>query len=258
MRLEGKKMKKNLVVLFIALFLFSCFGNKKNDDNTASLQMEEEQTAVKIPVTIEEIKEFITENDEYIKRRNLEITFISKANFGIPGGDNWIVRLNDNRSIIIYVINENKIEKDYYFSSQGRVEHNIFDIMKDIPGTRIGNLTASFGDFNGDGIDELFQYGFGGNANFVEIIGYVVEYDDFINYADNLTFGIIDMDNGPAPVEFMTYNSVYGFKYFVSIPEVAGGPGHIDYEPNPKNERWFFYTWDAEQRQYVEVGEVVD
>jgi len=131
--------------------------------------------------------------------------------------------------------------------------------MQDIPGTRIGNSTSSFGDFNGDGIDEIFQYGFGGNARLVSILGYDAEKDDFVSYTFNswITFEIIDPHNGPAPVEFMTYNGMYGFKVFFYQLEVAGGPGWVP-DPNPKNGKWIFYTWDAEKREYVEVGEVVE
>jgi len=191
-----------------------------------------------------------------IIERNLEIEFISKANFGIPGGDNWIVRLNDNRSIIIYVINENKIVKRYYFSGPSLVEYSIFDIMKDIPGTRIGDTASSFGDFNGDGIDEIFLYGFYGLGSFIIIRGYDAEKDDFVGYCE-IPFGLIDMDNGPAPVEFMTYNGMDGLKVYFELGEVAGGPDYIP-EWHPNNHKWIFYTWDAEQRQYVEVGEVIE
>jgi len=59
------------------------------------------------------------------------------------------------------------------------------------------------------------------------------------------------------PVEFLTYNGIYGFKVYFLALDVPGGPGYIP-EPIPNNNKWIFYTWDAEKREYVEVGEVVE
>ena len=80
--------------------------------------------------------------------------------------------------------------------------------------------------------------------------------NDFEDYCE-IPFKIIDRVNGPAPVEFMTYNGMYGFKVYYSNNEVTGGIGWVP-DPDPKNGKWIFYTWDAEQKKYVEIGEVVE
>ncbi|MCL2067310.1 MAG: hypothetical protein FWG99_07580 [Treponema sp.] len=129
--------------------------------------------------------------------------------------------------------------------------------MQDIPGTRIGNSTSFFGDFNGDGIDEIFEYGFYGAGKYISIYGYDTDKEDFDNLYCTIPFEIIDAHNGPAPVEFTTYRGMYGFKVFFFQYDVAGGSGYVS-EPNPKNGKWIFYTWDAEKSEYVEVGEVVE
>ncbi|MDR0320622.1 MAG: hypothetical protein LBI28_03895 [Treponema sp.] len=216
------------------------------------------QSASNIPLSIEEVKELIYKKDDYLKENSyLEITFLEKANFGIPGGDNWIVRLSD-RMILIYAIDSNKIVKRYDFTSFNPERYSTFDIMRDIPGKHIESSSSSFGDFNGDGIDEIFVYGFYGRAFEIKIWGYDLANDDFLSHPYcSIPFWLIDSDNGPAPVEFMTYRGMYGFKVFFYQLDVAGGPGYV-YEPNPRNGKWFFYTWDGEQREYVEVGEVIE
>jgi hypothetical protein len=215
------------------------------------------QNILNTPLSAEEVMELIYENDRYIKKITNEIVFIEKANFGIPGGDNWIVRTSA-RGISVYVVNGNKIEKHYkvFTMDYNLTKHTNFDIMRDISGTHIPGGTSSIGDFNDDGIDEIFQYAFGGMGNFVLIWFYNSETDDFRTYC-SISFMLIDPDNGPAPAEFMTYQDMFGFKVCVYETSVAGGPDYV-YEPHPNNGRWFFYTWDGEQREYVRYGEVVE
>ena len=249
-----------LLVCFILILFLSCFDNKKNNTNTViELQQKEENSSLEVVVAVSEVdemKKFINKNERRILERNLEIDFIAKANFGIPGGSNWIVRLND-RTIIVYAINDDGLQKRYGTVSFNLFEHSAFDIMQNIPGTRIGNSTSSIGDFNGDGIDEIFIYGFYGAGEYIVIYGYDIDKDTFEKVHCRIPFQIISLDNGPAPVEFMTYNGMYGFKVFFYQLEVAGGPGWVP-DPNPKNGKWIFYTWDTSKRRYVEIGEVVD
>jgi hypothetical protein len=134
--------------------------------------------------------------------------------------------------------------------------HSRYDIMRDIPGAHIGNGCSSFEDFNGDGIDEVFQYIFGGNGKFIFIIGYDADNDKLKLFCE-IPFIIIDPENGPAPVEFMTYKGMNGFKVYYYALNVAGGIGYVP-EPNQDNEKWFFYTWDEIKREYIEVEEVVE
>ena len=244
----------NCFLLFVVLLLVvSCFKNKQNSvDNTSENIFIE-------PLVIngkEEMIDFLNQNEKRIIDRNLEIVFIEKANFGIPEGDNWIVQLSDNL-VLIYVINGSKIVKRYSFISDSMERFTSFNIMKDIPGIRIGNSTSSFGDFNGDGIDEIFEYAFGGNAYLITIQGYEEEKDDFVSYTLDswITFKIINHENGPAPVKFMNYQGMDGFKVFFFATGVAGGQSYAS-DWNPNNNKWIFYTWDSEQRRYIEAGEV--
>jgi hypothetical protein len=236
----------------------SCIEKK---DNAVSVQAEEivdveiVQSASNIPLSIDEVRFFLEKNERRIIEWGAKIVFIEKANFGIPGGDNWIVRLNDEW-ILIYAINGNRIEKRYALTSFNPEQRSVFDIMRDIPGRRIGSSSSSIGDFNGNGMDEIFEFGFYGRGFFILIWGYDLAKDDFISYCE-VPFGLIDPENGPAPAEFMTYKGLYGFKVFFYQGDVAGGPGYVPFN-NPNNYKWLFYTWDGDQREYVQVGEVIE
>jgi hypothetical protein len=70
--------------------------------------------------------------------------------------------------------------------------------MKNIPGTHISNGTSSIGDFNGDGPDEIFTFGFGGNGRFIVITGYESTTDKIQNYC-YIPFNLVDPENGPGP-----------------------------------------------------------
>ena len=257
---------KKAFFVCIALALFaSCLGNKNVTVSTGAITETDSdildgsgQNTPPLPLTVEEAMQVIYENEERIKVYKREITFISKANFGVPGGENWIVSMDDD-SVWVYAISGGKIVRRFY--SGGAVgypsEEYADFLMQGIPGTRIGDSTSSFGDFNGDGVDELFSYEFS-MASYVTIEAYSAEKDDRVYLTNNLTFTSTDSyGNDVVPVQFMTYKGMYGFKYNIGINDVAGGADWQP-EPNPWNYRWVFYTWDTEQKQYVEVGEVVD
>jgi hypothetical protein len=177
---------------------------------------------------------------------------------GIPGGDNWLVEWVPNRGsnrIFVYVIDNGVITAEFNTTSSFDVSRRSdFDIMKDIPGTRIGTGSCVVHDYNGDGFDDIFNYAFGGRGYFIRIIGYDHEKNGMVDYAD-IPFAIVDRRDGPAPVEFIKYKGMEGFMVHYYLPEVAGGPGYIP-DPSPKNDRWFFYAWDGGQRKFVEIEEV--
>jgi len=239
--------------------LFSCVKKK---DNTGLAEAEENDIFLESPEEREReaMKEFIYNNDLYFEETDAEIEFIEKANFGIPGGDNWIVRLN-SLHILIYVIDGDRIEEDYYgttISGQYFVDQypevvSEYDIMRDIPGTHIPDGCVSFGDFNGDGIDELFRY------LYTEELGHNI---DFFHYEPQtkgfelcrIRHKIIDQNEGPAPVVFMTYRGMKGFKVYSN----TGWDPNPDPAPDLKNDKWIFYSWNEKQRKYVAMGEVVE
>jgi len=266
------KSKNFIIIIFIiVVLLFSCNKKKENTGENARQKTEQANisgpiinTEAKIksglnePATEEEkemMKEFIYKNDDYYKIHHYSINYIEKANFGIPEGDNWIVKLND-MCIFIYVINDDKIIKDYYatidglnFRDQNFSEISEYDIIRDIPGTHIPDGVVSFGDFNGDGIIEIFSF----------IYSYLVGYNIDIFYYDSqkegfvycrIPYSIIDSKNGPSPVEFITYQGKLGFK-------VYNKKYHWETETTEEG-KWYFYTWDAEKKEYIEIGEIVE
>ena len=264
-----KMMKfKNFIFFCIAaVLLFSCTKKKEqieivHNKPAAKAEIINDFTESPEEKEREEMKEFIYKNDEYFQEREAEIDFIEKANFGIPGGDNWIIRLN-SRHVLIYVIKDGKIEEDYYGTETGQYfvdqymdEISDYDILHDIPGTHMPGGSVSFGDFNGDGKDELFRYVYAKEIGHnIDLFHYEPQRKAFV--ICRIRFKIIDSKKGPAPVKFMNYKGKYGFKVFYSNIEPTDGPKWIP-DPDPKNDKWIFYSWDEKQRMFAEVGEVVD
>jgi len=222
------------------------------------------------PLSEEEIERLTLilheQEERYLEGWVTEIHFIHKVNLGIPDGDNYIVlwtevsrRTNGSISstwetIYIYSFSD-KIEHRYFAgagSSISKVGTN-FDIMKNIPGFHIGFDTgASVFDCNGDGMDELFSYGFYGIGSYVEIFGYDAEKNEIVNYCDDVGFSLVDKDRGPAPVEFTRYKGRNGFKVYSRYRN------HPHIPPvNIINNyyAWYFYTWNDETKQYENIGE---
>jgi len=154
--------------------------------------------------------------------------------------------------IFIYVINDDKIVERYIgtvdglnFMDQNINEISEYDIMHDIPGTHIPNGVFSIGDFNRDGKDELFKYIYSYLVGYnIDIFHYDLQKKGFVFC--RIPYKIIDQKYGPAPVEFITYQGMLGFKVY---------NWENEYE---KTGRWTFYTWDAEKKEYIEIGEIVD
>jgi hypothetical protein len=59
-----------------------------------------------------------------------------------------------------------------------------------------GACALPIDDFNGDGVDEVFAFAFGGNGKFIVITGYETTTDNMQNYC-YIPFDIIDSENGP-------------------------------------------------------------
>jgi hypothetical protein len=247
-----------LFALCIAALLFSCI--KKKGNSLLNEDMNEDLIEAAKEKEREAMKEFIYENDPFFEERDAEIDFIEKANFGIPGGDNWIVRLN-SMHIFIYVINGDRIEEEYHatvsgqhFVDQHQEEVSAYYIMRDIPGTHIPGGCVSFGDFNGDGIDELFRFLYAEELGHnIDIFHYEPQKKGFVFC--RFRYKVIDKKESPAPVIFMTYRGMKGFKVYYSNIESAG---QWVPELDPKNDKWIFYSWNEGQRKYVEIGEVVE
>ena len=265
------KYKKYILLCIIIVLLFSC--NKKKETEQSVIETEESKNIVsnksfslddemrkiissKITATDEEketMKEFLYKNDEYYEYMNKEkgieakIIFIEKANFGMPDKNNWIVLLS-NKRLFIYAISDIKLEKYIDFPGEELGKESDFNIMQDIPGTHIGGTISSFGDFNGDSIDEMFRYEFYERKSVIKFWGYNKVDDRFFDC--EIPFEIIDKVKGPAPVEFIIYQRMYGFK-------VYNKKYHMETDTTEEG-KWYFYTWDAEQKNYIEIGEIIE
>ncbi|MCL2068153.1 MAG: hypothetical protein FWG99_11910 [Treponema sp.] len=197
---------------------------------------------------------FSDENDE-IKRLLLaeeggNIEALSKINLGIPGGDNWIANRSDGYTYIYIVDNEKRVRtvRCMHYIEQAEIRFrdiNIrsnvdleFDIMQNIPGTRLGSKAVAFGDYNGDGFDEIFFLSMAVESS-ANIWGYN-------NGEMKLYFGCritITDRKGPSPVEFINYKGVDGIKV-----GLLGFP--------VERYIWYFYAWDEGSRKYKELTEL--
>jgi hypothetical protein len=161
------------------------------------------------------------------------------------------------------VINGGRIEEEYHatvsgqhFVDQYREEVSDHYIMRDIHGTHIPGGRVSFGDFNGDGIDELFRYLYAEELGHnIDIFHYDPQKKGFVFY--RIRYKNIAQEEAPAPVVFTTYRGMKRFKVYYSNMESAGGSEWLP-APDPRNDKWIFFAWNDEQRKYMEIGEVVD
>jgi hypothetical protein len=194
--------------------------------------------------------------DDYDEVRELlmaekggEIQYLSKINLGIPGGDNWIAN-RGNGHTYVYTIGSDKqvkyvadniytdLAKVRYWDPNLRVDVDLeYDIMQHIPGTQLGSKAAKFGDFNGDGIDEIFDiapYHAGGFSCGVS------GYDNGGGKMASYIYSRFDMTSSKAcPVGFYNYQ---------------GREGLMIHVWNYSQERyfWLFCVWDEESREYID------
>jgi len=201
-------------------------------------------------------------SDEYDKAKELiraeilgrygEILYLSKINLGIPGGENWICVMSE-RVMIIYTINNETINRIWvsgyleisqimYRDSNSRSNVDLmFDILHNIPGTRIGNLAVVFGNFNGNGRDEILLFSIGGSEHMCYIYGYDNYKEEIAEYF-YCRFNITS-PNGPSPVEFINYREMDGIRVYF-----------FDFLKNKYN--WIFFAWDEGSRKYKEITEL--
>ncbi len=199
-------------------------------------------------------------SDEYEKTKELlmpekggDILYLSKINFGILEASSWIVNRGDGWTRIYIVDSEWKLKRIWSGSIAEQSElmrhwdRNTgswidlkFDIMRDIPGTRLGNKTAMFGDYNGDGKDEIFVFSSAIEDGFY-MLGYDIEKDEIATYIDT-AYDITD-PNGLPPVEFIKYQGIDGIKV-----------GVIPFREN--RYVWRFFAWNEESQEYIEIAEI--
>jgi hypothetical protein len=253
--------------------IFSCFGNRQNTSFQDLQQNANNKNSVEIipsvldtPVIDEETNEislmieYFYEKDNTIREKNQEIIFLEKANFGVPEGENWIVMLkNDSNSYCyayVYSVDGDTLKKyDGVFVENFEDSINL-SITQDIPGKRLGNSFTFYGDYNGDGINEILYLDWG-FYNMLQIIGYDKEMDKFVFHC-NISFALKDENNDPTPIKYKKYNGKYGFELMPIIYSevVFNGTEWVAPEPHPDNGKWIYFAWDSLQRQYVRIGEI--
>ena len=183
-----------------------------------------------------------------------DILYLSRINLGIPGGDNWIANRGDWVTSF-HTVNVNKEVKRaggtttvdlsmiQYFDTNSQSYINLeYDIMQDIPGTRIGSRMAKFGDYNGDGIDEIFLINTAIELSCI-ILGYDSNKGRMVNYF-NCVFNLVGTGE-PSPVFFANY---------------LGRDGILVHMENGDTGRyvWAFYVWYEESRKYAQLTFIWD
>ncbi|MCL2067421.1 MAG: hypothetical protein FWG99_08155 [Treponema sp.] len=197
------------------------------------------------PQDMEQVVTMLYEKDITRVKFEEKIIFIKNFNFGIPGGVNWLVGwhgyLENNRSyntsMVIYIVDV--IEREIIFSRQISVSDDILQYViswqKSLPGISID--VCQVGDFNDNGFDDILQFRDGIPEPRFEIHGYNPLSNGIERFC-SIPYLLTRQDDQPPPVEFITYKRMKGFKVLY-----------------PTN-RWFFYTWNEDRREYVEVEEV--
>jgi hypothetical protein len=188
------------------------------------------------------------------------IRYLYKVNFGFEGGDNWLaVRASGNHDSLymyIYIVGNDKkvkfekligvpeLSKVNYWDSNTRSYVDLeYDLMRDIPGTRIGNTAANFGDYNGDGLDEIFVF-----SRAVEDNCYIWGKDTSPYGERGKFYSVCRFDfispKEPSPVVFASYQ---------------GTDGILVYYRNHLAERYVygFFVWDEVTHEYEEDMELL-
>jgi hypothetical protein len=182
-----------------------------------------------------------------------DIQYLSKINLGIPGGDNWIV--NRGRYTYIYIIDSDKNVKYFttksfallseikYLDPDLRANVDLeYSITQHFPGMRIGNNAAKFGDYNGDGKDEILN--FEDSFSFRCVIwGYNSKKGEIVTYL--ISRCTLASHNGPPPAG--VYNHL-------------GTDGIVIYVWDYPQERyvWDFYVWHEANQKYAHMAEIGD
>jgi hypothetical protein len=197
----------------------------------------------------DEVMEILLARKDYDFNRD-KIEYLSKINLGVPGGGEWLAVREDGWIYIYVVDSEKKVrivggisvpeQITYWERDRGNRFVLEFDIMQNIPGTQIGNLPAAFGDYNGDGFDEIFFYT-QGNYEDCGIRGYNSGTDKMESYF--ASYFNIKSRLGPPPVEFTNYQGIDGVMVSYSKDNY-----HTDYI-------WEFWAWDEGSRKYVKLAE---
>ena len=192
-----------------------------------------------------------------------EIEFLSRINLGIPGGENWIAvrtrveviegRRSSSSLTYIYTIGVNREVRfigvmqavkasemgsyDWWTDTYAPFE---YDVSSGIPGTQIGNTLVWFGDFNGDGMDEIAAVG--GSTDGERFEFDVKGYDG--SNAAMVSLMRVNFTPNPRvpPIIFTRYQGTYGIAVYVIWGE--------------SRRTWVFRAWNEENHEFEETGEI--
>ena len=182
------------------------------------------------------------------------IIFSEQFNFGIPGGENWLVKWETPEGdtlLLIYAIDLNIGEVVFRHGLGGIWLRPLVSLMESLPGHTVGD--RQIGNFSNEGYDMILTLHTGGGDPMVHISAFDPQVGRIrLIFSENFD----DRYENP-PIRFIVYRGMYGFMVREGDPpQVAGGPTWIPDPPNPRAGRWFFYTWDREQFAFIEIGEV--
>jgi hypothetical protein len=173
----------------------------------------------------------------------------------IPGSYNWIY---------LHIIKNNKIIKTYRIPDHPawavrfpQYKYIEFPILKNIPGLFYYE-SAWLYDVNKDGYDEIIIIGDVFLEDYprvmIKITGYDKDKDEFVSYLDITTI-TIDEETGPEPIQYIQNQDVWGFRCLINSLDNDNSPYKPIYGiPLKENENfvWVFFTWDSNERKYIE------
>ena len=167
-------------------------------------------------------------------------------------GEKYFLGRDSDGSSYLFSFNKQLEFRDFSFLGEPVDEHILEILTNSLSGVRIWNSPAVIRDFKNDGHNEIAFMLLGGSAYSFWILGIDPDIKEIVYYFN----GIFYVDYPPtfAPVEFMKYKGMDGFKMLRIVPPPERASVKYPFRGN-KSISWFFYTWDKEEKKYVIVEE---
>ena len=207
----------------------------------------------------------------------LEYLSYIKVDIDTTEGETWFSSWHINDSIAasinwiyLHIIKGNNIIKTYEIQDHpawavryDEYKYIRFTILNNIPGL-FAFESAWLYDVNKDGYDEIIIIGNIFLEDYprvmIKITGYDRDKDKFVSYL-NITTITIDEETGPEPIQYIQNQGVWGFRCLIDSLDNINSPYKPIYEiplkygiPLKENENfiWVFFTWDSNERKYIE------
>jgi hypothetical protein len=291
------KLSKTIVFLIVFLFsLIGC--SKKQDVNMVAQINNEEMLTNESNIENDYIMYYSDNHKKFIENLLLEhnkkepdnvldasfyfggtLDYLSliKFDIDITKGETWLSSwiIPDSASmtynwLYLHIIKDDSIETHrmpispeisafFYWNEYNFIQ---FPILKNIPGHFYPRYSEMPGvwlyDVNEDGFDEIIwtdPAGVGSDKPkvYLKILGY--DKDEFVFYLEIQTT-TIDKETGPEPIQFIQNLGVWGFRCLVDSSDYTpmyGLPAMED-----ENLIWVFFTWDTDERKYIEREFIVE